>query len=96
MQAGQGCDGRRRGAALLRGGGGPRRLVAILALPAHHHALCGAHLLRELQGLVGEPGQGWAPGMAELLVDVKLAGDRARAAGLRQVDDDVRARLRVR
>ncbi len=34
--------------------------------------------------------------MAELLVDVKLAGDRARAAGLRQVDDDVRARLRVR
>jgi len=60
------------------------------------HALCGAHLLRELEGLVDEPGQGWAPGMAELLVDVKLAGDRARAAGLRQVDDDVRARLRVR
>jgi transposase len=42
------------------------------------HALCGAHLLRELEGLVDEPGQGWAPGMAELLVDVKLAGDRAR------------------
>jgi hypothetical protein len=60
------------------------------------HALCGAHLLRELEGLDGEPGQGWAAGMAELLVDVKLAGDRARAAGLRQVDDDVRARLRVR
>jgi transposase len=60
------------------------------------HALCGAHLLRELEGLDGEPGQGWAAGMAELLVDVKLAGDRARAAGLRQVDEDVRARLRVR
>jgi transposase len=60
------------------------------------HALCGAHLLRELEGLVGEPGQDWAVGMAELLVDVKLAGDRARAAGLRRVDDDARARLRVR
>jgi transposase len=34
--------------------------------------------------------------MAELLVDIKLAGDRARAAGVRRVDDDVRARLRVR
>jgi transposase len=60
------------------------------------HALCGAHLLRELEGLAGEPGQGWAAGMAELLVDVKLAGDRARAAGLGQVDDDVRTRLRAR
>jgi transposase len=56
------------------------------------HALCGGHLLRELEGLAGEPGQGWAAGMAELLVDVKLAGDRARAAGLGQVDDDVRTR----
>jgi transposase len=60
------------------------------------HALCGAHLLRELEGITDEPGQGWAAGMAELLVDIKLAGDRARAAGVRQVDDDVRARLRVR
>jgi hypothetical protein len=60
------------------------------------HALCGAHLLRELEGITDEPGQGWAAGMAELLVDIKLAGDRARAAGVRQVDDHVRARLRVR
>jgi hypothetical protein len=45
------------------------------------HALCGAHLLRELEGLDGEPGQGWTAGMGELLVDVKLAGDRARGAG---------------
>lgn len=27
------------------------------------HALCGAHLLRELDGIVGEPGQGWAAGL---------------------------------
>jgi transposase len=60
------------------------------------HGLCGAHLLRELEGITDEPGQGWAAGMAELLVDIKLSGDRARAAGVRQVDDDVRARLRVR
>jgi transposase len=34
--------------------------------------------------------------MAELLVDVKLAGDRARAAGVKQVDDTARARLHGR
>jgi transposase len=60
------------------------------------HALCGAHLLRELEAITDEPGQGWAAGMAELLVDVKLAGDRARAAGLQRVDDAARARLHAR
>jgi transposase len=60
------------------------------------HALCGAHLLRELEAISEEPGQGWAAGMAELLVDAKLVADRARAAGLQRVDDAVRARLHVR
>jgi transposase len=60
------------------------------------HALCGAHLLRELEAITDEPGQGWAAGMAELLVDVKLAGDRARAAGVQRVDDTARARLHAR
>jgi transposase len=60
------------------------------------HALCGAHLLRELEGVADEPGQGWAAGMAELLVDAKLACDRARAAGAGRVDDAVRGRLRAR
>jgi transposase len=60
------------------------------------HALCGAHLLRELDAISEEPGQGWAAGMAELLVDAKLVADRARAAGLRWPDDQARARLRVR
>jgi transposase len=64
--------------------------------PDIRHALCGAHLLRELEGITDELGQGWAAGMAELLVDVKLAGDRARAASVGQVDDEVRARLRAR
>jgi transposase len=39
------------------------------------HALCGAHLLRELEAISEEPGQGWAAGMAELLVDAKLVAD---------------------
>jgi len=42
------------------------------------HALCGAHLPRELEGIVDEPGQGWAAGMAELLADAKTQADRAR------------------
>jgi transposase len=60
------------------------------------HALCGAHLLRELEGVADEPGQGWAAGMAELLVDAKLACDRARAAGAGRVEGAVRGRLRAR
>ena len=60
------------------------------------HALCGAHLLRELEAVSEEPGQGWAAGMAELLVDAKLAGDRARAAGVQRVHDQARARLHAR
>jgi transposase len=60
------------------------------------HALCGAHLLRELEAITEEAGQGWAAGMAELLVDAKLVADRARAAGAGRVDDEVRARLHAR
>jgi transposase len=60
------------------------------------HALCGAHLPRELEAIACEPGQGWAAGMAELLVDVKLVADRARAVGAGRVDDDARGRLRRR
>jgi hypothetical protein len=60
------------------------------------HALCGAHLLRELEAIADKPGQGWAAGMAELLVDVKLVADRARAAGCARVDHDARVRLQGR
>jgi transposase len=64
--------------------------------PDVRHALCGAHLLRELEGISDEPGQGWAAGMAELLVDAKLAADRARAGGAERIDAALRARLQVR
>jgi transposase len=60
------------------------------------HALCGAHLLRELEAVAQQPCQGWAAGMAELLADAKLACDRARAAGCERVDEATRARLHVR
>jgi transposase/uncharacterized coiled-coil protein SlyX len=60
------------------------------------HALCGAHLLRELEAITDEPGQGWAAGMAELLVDAKLVADRARAAGAGRVEGAARARLHAR
>ena len=60
------------------------------------HALCGAHLLRELEAVGDEPRQGGAAGMAELLCDAKLAADRARAAGWAQVDEQARARLKAR
>jgi transposase len=60
------------------------------------HALCGAHLLRELDTITDEPGQGWAAGMAELLVDAKLVADRARAAGVCRVESAARARLHTR
>jgi len=64
--------------------------------PDVRHALCGAHLLRELEAVSDEPGQGWAAGMAELLVDAKLAADRARAGGAECIDADVQARLHAR
>jgi transposase len=60
------------------------------------HALCGAHLLRELEAVGEQPRQGWAAGVAELLADAKLAADRARAAGCERVDEATRARLHVR
>jgi transposase len=60
------------------------------------HALCGAHLLRELEAVGEQPRQGWAAGMAELLCDAKLAADRARAAGRARVDEQARARLKAR
>jgi transposase len=60
------------------------------------HALCGAHLLRELDAITQEPGQGWAAGMAELLADAKTQADRARDAGAEQVDGGMRERLKAR
>ncbi len=44
------------------------------------HALCGAHLLRELNALI-EQGQRWAKEMKSLLMDMKNAVDRCKNGG---------------
>jgi len=50
------------------------------------HALCGAHLLRELDGIAGELGQGWAGELAEWLSVACGTAARARDAGDGRVD----------
>ena len=60
------------------------------------HALCNAHHLRELDAVAETPGQGWAAGMAELLVDAKRAVQRAVDAGADCLEPAVAARLRQR
>ncbi len=60
------------------------------------HALCGAHLLRELDAVADQPRQGWAAGMRELLTDATAVTDQARAGGAAQVDDQTRDRLHAR
>jgi transposase len=78
------------GGVAVHDGWSPYRRYAVV------HALCGAHLLRELDAVAEAPGQGWAAGMAELLADAKLVADRAHAAGLERVDDAAKARLWAR
>ena len=45
------------------------------------HALCNAHLLRELQGVIDNTGQAWASQMQDLLSDMKKAVDRYKQDG---------------
>ena len=47
------------------------------------HALCNAHLLRELLGVVEDTGQGWAVWMLNFLRRVKGVVDCCKASGLR-------------
>lgn len=49
--------------------------------PLARHALCNAHHLRELTGLVEQHAQTWAARMRHWLVHAKQLVDRARAAG---------------
>jgi transposase len=59
------------------------------------HAWCGAHLLRDLKDIYDfEPTQqGWAPAMADLLVQANGHASQARAAGQDRLDADVLAGL---
>jgi len=49
--------------------------------PSARHALCNAHHLRELTGLVEQHGQQWAARMRHWLVHAKHVVEQARAAG---------------
>ncbi len=50
------------------------------------HALCGAHHLRELDGIAEHFNQPWAHEMAELLREIKIYTDDARATGKTELD----------
>lgn len=61
------------------------------------HAICNAHVLRDLAS-VGEVAsqKPWADAMAELLVEAKRKADAARAAGLHTLPRGQRAAIRAR
>lgn len=63
-------------------------LGAYRRFDACEHALCGAHHLRELDGIAEHYDQPWARDMAELLREIKVYTDDARAAGASALDPD--------
>jgi transposase len=61
------------------------------------HAICNAHILRDLASVAEVPSQAaWADAMAELLVAAKRKADAARAAGLAEMPRGQRSALRAR
>jgi len=56
-------------------------LTAYRGFDRCEHALCGAHHLRELDGIAEHYEQPWAHEMAELLREIKTYADDARAKG---------------
>ena len=59
------------------------------------HALCGAHLLRELTYIkeTCAEQQQWTEPLARLLLEMKAAGERARAAGREEIGEEQRAQF---
>ena len=62
-----------------------------LHYPGCAHALCNAHVLRELLFLHEQHHQAWADELATLLVTAKDLADAARAAGQARLDPVTRA-----
>ena len=94
-QARQGRDEGRRGPAALRRHRRPRRLGTLRHLRAtsQGHALCGAHVLRELVA-VTETGtdldKAWAQQAIDALLALNEAAEAARAAGRDAIDPETR------
>ncbi len=63
-------------------------LAAYRRFDGCRHALCGAHHLRELDGIAEFHDQPWAHEMAELLREIKTYADQARASGADAIDPD--------
>ena len=57
-------------------------------LTALAHALCNAHHLRELKGLIELDGEAWAAPMRDMLLDANAAVRKARAAGANALAPD--------
>jgi transposase len=66
---------------------GMTALSAYAAYSQCGHALCGAHLLRELTFLHEQYQQDWAAQMKTLLLTAKASADAARQSGVVAVDD---------
>jgi transposase len=60
------------------------------------HALCNAHLLRELTFLAEQHQQQWAVGLKTLLVEMKKAVEQAQAQGQKELDTSRQHRFRQR
>lgn len=68
-------------------------LTAYRGFDQCEHALCGAHHLRELDGIAEHYEQPWAHEMAELLREIKTYADAARAEGASQISADDQRRF---
>lgn len=70
-------------------------LVAYRQYRQSRHALCGAHLLRELTYIkeTCSEQQQWTEPLAKLLLEIKAAGERVRAAGGDEIGEGQRAKF---
>jgi transposase len=64
--------------------------------PKARHALCAAHLLRELEGICDQPGQGWAAELGEWFTIACATTTSARDRGADQLQPAVLAGLQDR
>jgi transposase len=64
------------------------RLAMYFKYETSTHAICGAHLIRDLAAVGVEPDQGWAVQMTDLLTEMNTAAHDARSRGLAALSGD--------